>query len=155
MNTKEEHIGFLKLKVLTSIKTMQNSGLHELSCVIAGQAIEVLGAYLDNKPMRAKGQSSKRFELAINQLFSGAYTKVNRNNSMYYQLRANFIHMLLPTNKLKIVVGLEQKELHLQTKNGVLHIVAELLLDDLEKAINRLIQLLESDKLKIKKVSSI
>ena len=66
METREqieriEH--FIREVVVNEIAKLQGVGLSYMQFVIMGQAIEVLGSFLDNKPMKAKGQSPNVFPL--------------------------------------------------------------------------------------------
>ena len=54
---------FIREVVVDEITKLQGVGLSYMQFVIMGQAIEVLGSFLDNKPMKAKGQSAKRISL--------------------------------------------------------------------------------------------
>jgi len=68
METREqieriEH--FIREVVVNEIAKLQGVGLSYMQFVIMGQAIEVLGSFLDNNPMKAKGQSAKRFSLGV------------------------------------------------------------------------------------------
>ena len=56
---------FIREVIVDEITKLQGVGLSYMQFVIMGQAIEVLGSFLDNKPMRAKGQSAKRFSLGV------------------------------------------------------------------------------------------
>ena len=59
---------FIREVVVDEITKLQGVGLSYMQFVIMGQAIEVLGSFLDNKPMKAKGQSAKRFSLGVKKL---------------------------------------------------------------------------------------
>ena len=52
---------FIREVIVDEITKLQGVGLSYMQFVIMGQAIEVLGSFLDNKPMKANGQSAKRF----------------------------------------------------------------------------------------------
>lgn len=151
MKSAEDHINFLQNEILGKIQKMYDAGLEEYACLIMAQGIEVMGAYLDDKPMRAKAQSAKRFSLAIYKLFDVRYISINKKNRLYYQLRANFIHMLLPTNSLKFS---DNEKLHLSEEDGVILIVPSVLLRDFSKAIYKIISMLQKEALKPKKISS-
>ena len=56
---------FIREVIVDEITKLQGVGLSYMQFVIMGQAIEVLGSFLDNKPMKAKGQSAKRFSLGV------------------------------------------------------------------------------------------
>ena len=55
---------FLQKVIVDEIAKLQGIGLTYMQFVVMGQAIEVLGSFLDNKPMKAKGQSGKRFAVS-------------------------------------------------------------------------------------------
>jgi hypothetical protein len=153
MHTISEHTRFLKDYVDGTLHEMQNNKLENISCLVMAQTIELLGAYLDNKPMRSKGQSAKRFALAIDKLFPVEYSRLNRNSYLYFQLRTNYVHMLLPTNKLRILLD-DNKTLHLNNEDGVLSIVPSELLGHVSDAINKIITMLETGKINPKKIST-
>ena len=73
---------------------LQKAGLSYMQFVLMGQAIEVLGSFLDHKPMKAKGQSSIRFANGINRLFGGRYRLLNDNFLLYDKLRNQMTHTL-------------------------------------------------------------
>ena len=153
MHTISEHTHFLKDYVEGTLHKMHDNNLEHISCLIMAQTIELLGAYLDNKPMRSKGQSAKRFALAIDKLFPVEYSRLNHNNHLYFQLRTNYVHMLLPTNKLRIVLD-DSKTLHLNKQDGVLCIVPSELLIHVSDAISKIATMLETGKIKPKKIET-
>ena len=155
LSTKEQHINFLQETILTQINEIVKQGQIIFSFMLIAQAIEILGAYLDNKPLRAKQQSSKRFELAIFKLFPQKYAQNNKANFLYYQLRTCLTHSFIPSNKIILKKNniIDQNQ-HLSINNGVLILILDDFHFDLEKAINKLIKLIELDKIKLKKISS-
>lgn len=50
---------FLKEVVMGELGKLQHAGLSYMQFVLMGQAIEVLGGFLDQKPMKAKGHGGK------------------------------------------------------------------------------------------------
>lgn len=54
---------FLDEVIVKELGKLQSAELSYMPFVCMGQAIEVLGGFLDNKPMKAKGQSAKRFPM--------------------------------------------------------------------------------------------
>ena len=48
---------FLEKVILEELDKLMASGVSYMGFVIMGQVIEVLGSFLDSKPMKAKGQS--------------------------------------------------------------------------------------------------
>ena len=155
ISTKEQHVNFLQETILTQIKELIKQEHIIFSFMLISQAVEILGAYLDNKPLRAKQQSSKRFELAIYKLFPQKYAQNNKSNFLYYQLRTCLTHSFIPSNKIILKKNnyLNENQ-HLTNNNGILMLVLEEFYFDLEKAVNKLIKLIEMDKIKLKKISS-
>ncbi|MDR2009329.1 MAG: hypothetical protein LBQ22_02470 [Bacteroidales bacterium] len=154
--TKEQHIDFLQKNILNSIKKIVIDEDQALfGFMLTGQAIEILGAYLDHKPFRVKQQSSKRFEIAINKLFPDKYRKINKSNFLYYQLRTFLTHTFIPSGKLLLRKGKSSKEIpHLSYKDNSLVLYIEDFYVDLENAVIKLINLINSDKIELKKISA-
>jgi len=153
--TKEQHIEFLKKSILVPIRKTLDEDQTLFGFILMGQAIEILGAYLDSKPLRAKQQSSKRFELAIYKLFPDKYSMVNKNNFLYYQLRTCLIHMFIPTEKISLNKGRADNEnSHLSFKEDILAFYSENFYEDMENAITKLIRMINSDKIKLKRISA-
>ena len=55
--TIENTVAFLETVVIGELGKVQNAGLSYMQFVLMGQAIEVLGGFLDRKPMKTKGQA--------------------------------------------------------------------------------------------------
>ena len=101
---KEEQINriekFLDEVVIQELGKAHQAGLTYMQFVLMGQAIEVLGSLLDNKPIKAKDQSAKRFSNSINWLFGGRYRLLNTNNVLYDKLRNQMTHTFIPSNDI-------------------------------------------------------
>ena len=54
---------FLEEVIIRELGKTQEIEISYMPFVLMGQAIEVLGSFLDNKPMKAKGQSSVGFQI--------------------------------------------------------------------------------------------
>jgi len=151
----DQHIEFLKNQVLGSVKKTFDDNQLLFGFMVLGQAIEIMGAYLDDKPLRAKQQSFKRFSFAINRLFPPQYRKANEAGFLYYQMRACMTHMFIPTAKLSLNSGTASKEKpHLFVSEGVMYLYAEDIIFDFELAVKNLISKIESGKSKLKNISS-
>ena len=150
---RSEH--FLREVVEKEIAKLQDVGLSYMQFVIMGQAIEVLGSFLDNKPMKAKGQSAKRFSLAVKKLFGGRYRQLNDNSFLYDKLRNQMTHTFIPGGDL---ILLNQSEKingykHLQMTNGKLVLISEIFYEDICKACERLLEALKSGVLPPKNIA--
>ena len=69
----EQEKEFISRIFIDEIGRLQKEGFYFFSFILMGQAIEALGCFLDNKPMKAKAQSSKRFSKALNILMGNKY----------------------------------------------------------------------------------
>ena len=146
---------FIREVIVDEITKLQGVGLSYMQFVIMGQAIEVLGSFLDNKPMKAKGQSAKRFSLGVKKLFGGRYRLLNDNGFLYDKLRNQMTHTFIPGGDL---ILLNQSEningyKHLQMTNGKLVLVAEIFYEDICKACERLLEALKSGVLPPKNIA--
>jgi hypothetical protein len=155
ISTPEQHVEFLQNQVLGSVKKTFDDKQLIFGFMVMGQAIEILGSYLDDKPMRAKQQSLKRFSTAINRLFPPNYRVANDGYFLYYQLRACMTHMFVPTAKLSLNYGMQTKEKpHLCFKEGVMYLYSENFFTDFQSAVSNLQNRILSNKIKLKNISS-
>lgn len=158
METKEqieriEH--FLKEVVVNESAKLQGVGLSYMQFVIMGQAIEVLGSFLDNKPMKAKGQSAKRFSLGVKKLFGGRYRLLNDNSFLYDKLRNQMTHTFIPGNDLILLNQAENTKgyRHLQVVDGRLVLISEVFHKDICHACERLLEAIKSGVLPPKNIA--
>jgi hypothetical protein len=149
----EEHIQFLEENLIKNLRIVIDKDLIVFSFVLMAQGIEIMGAYLDTKPMRAVRQSAARFNIALSRLFPKGYSDINKKGFLYKQLRSNIIHMYIPTSSIELRRGVSISGIHMQKKNDVLILYLEDFYEDYLKAINKLIYLIKSNKLKLKKIS--
>lgn len=153
--SKEQHIEFLQKQVMQSVKKVFDDNQLVFGFMLMAQATEILGSYLDYKPFRAKQQSFKRYCLSINKLFPYEYSKANDKGFLYYQLRACMTHMFIPTERISLNSGWQSKEKpHLSISNEVMYLYSEDFFKDFQNAIEKLISLISSDKIKLKVISS-
>ena len=123
--------------------------------VLMGQAIEVLGGFLDTKPMKAKGQSLKRFANGVNRLLRGKYRVLNDNYLLYDKLRNQMTHTFIPGGDLLLLANQDEsgKYRHLEYTDGKLVLVGEVFYEDICKACFRLVELLKTGKVKPKNIA--
>ncbi|MBE6333543.1 MAG: hypothetical protein E7071_01800 [Bacteroidales bacterium] len=122
--------------------------------VLIGQTIEVLGALLDNKPMKAKGQSAKRFNHAINSLFGGDYRVQNSNYYLYDKLRNQMTHSFIPGGDIELYNrASDTTKSHMKKEGDILVMVAEEFYKDIVEASSRLIYLIKVGKVKAKNIA--
>ena len=151
---KEEQIKqiehFLREVIVGEINKLQGIGLSYIQFVVMGQAVEVLGAFLDNKPMKAQGQTATRFSLSVRKLFGGRYRLLNDKNFLYNKLRNQMTHAFMPSEDLLLLNRADAPEgyKHLQWRDGKLVLISESFYEDICQAVERLLEALKSGKLK-------
>lgn len=145
---------FLNTVVLDELEKLQHAGLSYMNFVIMGQTMEVLGGFLDRKPMKAKGQSALRFAAAVRYLFGGRYRALNENNFLYDRLRNQMTHTFLPGGNLRLVSSARESGYsHLEIEGECLTLVAETFHDDIRRACHRLVELLKEGRIKPKNIA--
>ena len=135
---------FIREVIVDEITKLQGVGLSYMQFVIMGQAIEVLGSFLDNKPMKAKGQSAKRFSLGVKKLFGGRYRLLNDNGFLYDKLRNQMTHTFIPGNDLILLN---------QIIDGKLVLISEVFNEDICKASERLLEAIKNGVLSPKNIA--
>ena len=158
METREqiEHIErFLKEVVVNEIGKLQGMGLTYIHFVVMGQAVEVLGGFLDNKPLKARGQSHRRFSLSVNKLFGGRYRLLNENLYLYDKLRNQMVHSFLPSGDLLLLNRGDNVNgyKHLDKVDGRVVLIAEDFCEDIYRAVDRLLEALRDGRLKPKNIA--
>lgn len=146
---------FLDEVIVKELGKLQEMELSYMPFVCMGQAIEVLGGFLDNKPMKVKGQSAKRFSNGVNRLFGGRYRLLNDNYFLYDKLRNQMTHTFIPGNDLILFAKADSggTHRHLDYSNGQLVLVAEVFYRDICTACERLKEYLKSGRIKPKNIA--
>lgn len=146
---------FLSKVIVQELGKLQKVNLVYMQFVLMGQAIEVLGSFLDNKPMKAKGQSARRFAGGVNCLFGGKYRLLNTNYVLYDKLRNQMTHTFIPGGDLLLLGSRdpEGKYKHLEYCDGKLVLIGEVFYEDICTACDRLVRLLKQGKVKAKNIA--
>lgn len=146
---------FLNDVIVGELGKMQQVGLSYMQFVLMGQAIEVLGGFLDNKPMKSKGQSSRRFSNSVNRLFGGRYRLLNDGYFLYDKLRNQMTHTFIPGKDLLLLrkENQDEKYTHLEYNEGRLVLVAEVFYQDICGACSRLIDGMKAGRIKPKNIA--
>lgn len=146
---------FLEKVIIQELGKLQQSELSYMQFVLMGQTIEVLGSFLDNKPMKAKGQSSKRFSNSVNRLFGGRYRLLNDNYLLYDKLRNQMTHTFIPGGDLILLNHREASGTykHLEYHGDKLILISEVFYQDICMACKRLINYLQEGKIKPKNIA--
>lgn len=147
---------FIQKVFISDVERLINAELYHFAFVVMAQGLEVLGSFLDSKPLKAKEQSKLRFSHAINRLMPKEYAKLNNNHRLYDQLRASLAHTftsgrhLFLTYKNKSELGNK----HLDNVNDKLVLVAEEFYNDFKKACLRLLEGMDKGIISDKKINS-
>lgn len=147
---------FISRVFIQEIGRLQKEGFFFFSFILIGQAIEALGCFLDNKPLKATAQSSKRFSRSLNLLMGYRYRAVNQDHWLYDKLRNQLTHAFVPSKYLYLTHR-NQKPLgveHLQRVDGKLVLVAEDLYEDLVKGCNKLFSMIDKGEVPLKRIAS-
>lgn len=144
---------FIHIRLVEESKKLVEAGFFFPAFFLVSQGIESLGAFIDKKPIAAKGQSKKRFNLAIQELFSIKYKQLCDDNWLYKQMRCNSSHMCSPGGFIILCTREEKVGEHLDLVNGQRFFVIEDLIADFHKACFKVIDLLEKEKLKQKRMA--
>lgn len=145
MDSKE----FAQQYLLNEVKAIEAANARLQLLLAIAHGIETVGAMLDELPYKAKGQGSKRFNLALRKLFPKAYSSANQSVNLYSQLRSHLAHCMIPSNLILVEMETEN---HLRMKENLLHISLKMLFDDYCCAIEKLIQRIDSGELKSKRI---
>lgn len=114
------------------------------------QGIESLGALLDDKPLKARDQSKRRFRSALRRLFGARYREVDDRIDLYERLRNHLAHVRVPSGSIILTSDPGQ---HLNSEDRVLRLCPATLLQDHEKACARLLELVGSGKVGEKRIA--
>ena len=152
---KERIKAFVNKFFVEELKRIQEHNFHHFSFILIGEAIETLGGLMDNKPLKAKAQSMKRFNKGIYSLMPRKYTLANDGNFLYDKLRNQMVHSFIPSASL-ILTCREQNTnnyKHLEMVDGKMVLVSEDFYEDLLHACKRLFYLLDTEKVKAKMIA--
>lgn len=145
---------FIEHHFIDEIDRLNDHDFGYFSFVLVSQAIEILGACLDDKPFRAKNQSRKRFEIAIRALFPTHYQRLNYKGWLYENFRCNMSHLFVPSNSIMLLTKNQANEtqIHLSKENDCVIFIAEDFQRDLRKACLYLFKKMEKGQIKPKKI---
>lgn len=154
---KEEQIrqieSFLEKVIIRELGELQKLELSYMQFVLMGQAIEVLGSFWDSKPMKAKDQSSKRFNNSVKYLFGGKYRLLNDNHFLYDKLRNQMTHTFIAGNGLLLLPHSISEYKHLEFRDGKLVLIGDVFYKDICVACKRLLDYLKTGKIKPKSIA--
>lgn len=145
---------FLRKTIVEDVRFLIDNKKYYSALVILSQTIETLGAFMDNKPFRAKMQSKKRFGLALKFLFPKSYKRANNDFFLYNKLRNQISHILVPSTLINIIEYTKVNNEHMtNNKEGVLYVSVQQFYNDVVLAIDKLEKKYNSGELKPKRIT--
>ncbi|MFA8436447.1 MAG: hypothetical protein ACEPOZ_18210 [Marinifilaceae bacterium] len=152
----EQEKRFIKKIFIEEIGRLQEEGFHFFSFILMGQAIEALGSFLDQKPLKARAQSSKRFSKSLNLVMGYKYRKVNQDHWFYDKFRNQLTHSFVPSKSLLLTHRAQKPEgvEHLQWLDDRLVLVAEDMYEDLVNGCYKLFRMIDKGEVKVKRIAA-
>jgi hypothetical protein len=150
-NTSEFAIKLIKELIINNLKELKKNGQYYISLFFISQIIEVLGAFIDDKPFRAREQSKKRFNLALRVLFPPKYARINSKDWLYSKFRSHYSHFLFPSAEILLVSKSEMKDemSHLEKWNDKIIICSDYFIEDTISAANIVLMKIHNKDLNI------
>ncbi len=153
LNTVEGQTGWIREVMIGRARRLTECGLTDITFMVIGQGIETMGAFLDKKPFRAKGQAASRFSVALDELFPPRYSALNGRGFLFANLRSSLTHLSVGSPHL-VLAHTCDKAVHLSVKNKKTTLVLENLMDDYVAAWEKIIDRLAGGTLRIKPLAA-
>ena len=153
LNTVEGQNGWIREVMIGRARRLAECGLTDITFMVIGQGIETMGAFLDKKPFRAKGQAASRFSVALDELFPPRYSALNGRGFLFANLRSSLTHLSVGSPHL-VLAHTCDKAVHLSVKNKKTTLVLENLMDDYVAAWEKIIDRLAGGTLRIKPLAA-
>lgn len=153
LNTVEGQTGWIREVMIGRARRLAECGLTDITFMVIGQGIETMGAFLDKKPFRAKGQAASRFSVALDELFPPRYSALNGRGFLFANLRSSLTHLSVGSPHL-ILAHTCDKAVHLSVKDKKTTLVLENLMDDYVAAWEKIIDRLAGGTLRIKPLAA-
>lgn len=153
LNTVEGQTGWIREVMIGRARRLAECGLTDITFMVIGQGIETMGAFLDKKPFRAKGQAASRFSVALDELFPPRYSALNGRGFLFANLRSSLTHLSVGSPHL-VLAHTCDKAVHLSVKDKKTTLVLENLMDDYVAAWEKIIDRLAGGILRIKPLAA-
>ena len=153
LNTVEGQTGWIREVMIGRARRLAECGLTDITFMVIGQGIETMGAFLDKKPFRAKGQAASRFSVALDELFPPRYSALNGRGFLFANLRSSLTHLWVVSPILALPNTCYKAE-NLSVKQKKTTLVLENLMDDYVAAWEKIIDRLAGGTLRIKPLAA-
>lgn len=148
MNSKQ----FIERFLIKEVESLLENKQFYPILVYTSIGIETLGAIIDSKPIRARGQSQFRFASALYHLFPNQYGFINKQNYLYDALRNHSAHNLLPSSKLLIINTKNKTVRHLDQSKNKTTVIIENLAKDFIDACRKALDMIDKGEVKMKNI---
>lgn len=140
---------WIRSTFIEPLPRLVTDGYTMIAYMVIAQGIETMGAFIDKKPFKARGQGAARFALALEKLFPARYSSFNRRDFLYQNLRGNLTHLSVGSPHL--ILGTRADGIkHLWAENKKTSMVLEDLMEDFICAWGRVIEGLENGTIRVK-----
>jgi hypothetical protein len=143
-------IEFIQKFVIDQASFLQKNGAVMASLMVLTSGMEVMGSHFDNKPLKSPAQSKYRFAATTEKLLGGKYATLNRDHLLYETVRNPLVHSLVLSDRIVLI----NDTTHLAFDGKSICFNPVMFLHDCKAAFNRLQQLLETGKIKDKRIPS-
>lgn len=163
---------FIQEVLINNIENLVNTGNHYLGFGTLTQAIELLGAIIEDKEVESsqnsasefhtRNKSRKRFCKSLSLFSDPRYihycpeckndTTFKSNYDLYDNLRCGFAHQMKPTGNIALTTLIESytdgtAHLEIDPKSGNLIIVSEILYRDLKETCEKIIEMIDNGQI--------
>ncbi len=153
LDTAEQQAEWIRRTFIDQTRRLVEQGFPDIAFLVIGQGIETMGAFLDRKPFRAKGQSRERFSRALSELFPPRYAQLNGRDFLYRNLRSSLTHLAVGSPHLWLVAG-DTPGKHLWVEGKKTTLVLERLLEDYCAGWETIIARLTDGTLRVKPLAA-
>jgi hypothetical protein len=164
---------FIQIVLLNSIGQLVASGNHYLGFGTQSQAIELIGAIIEDEEVEklqanpnsvfgTQNKSRRRFHYGLKLFSNPNYLKYcpelkndpryNADYDLYANLRCGYAHQMRPNGKISVTTEQESiadgtKHLEIETQTSKLIIVSEILYRDLKEVCEKVISMIDNGQI--------
>ena len=153
LDTADRQAEWIRRTFIDQTRRLVEQGFPDIAFLVIGQGIETMGAFLDRKPFRAKGQSRERFSRALSKLFPPRYAQLNGRDFLYRNLRSSLTHLAVGSPHLWLAAG-DTPGKHLWVEDKKTTLVLERLLEDYCAGWETIIARLTEGTLRVKPLAA-
>ena len=149
LDTPQQQARWIREVFCRQAERLAGDGYADVAFMVIGQGIETMGAFLDKKPFRARGQSAARFARALEEVFPPRYARLNNRDFLFRNLRSSLTHLSIGSPHL-VLLAEGETEQHLSVRDKRTVLVLGVLLRDYVAAWERVIEKLGAGDVRVK-----